>query len=232
MSAHDARVEVRGEELVLLPEKALLWTRSATLLVADPHFGKAAAFRALGVPVPHGTTVDALARLDGLLDRTEAARLIFLGDLLHAREGRTLETVRMLAEWRKRRAAVKVILVRGNHDRLAGDPPREIAIDCLDAPLIEPPFAFIHYPRAVADHYALAGHLHPAAVMTGPARQRERLACFWFGADVAVLPAFGDFTGVAEVSAGPEDRVFVIAGEQVLEASGPRQSLIVPNQSK
>ena len=222
MSEHDARVEVRGEELLLLSEKALLWTRSATLLVADAHFGKAAAFRALGVPVPHGTTVDALARLDGLLDRTEAARIIFLGDLLHAREGRTPETVRMLADWRKRRRAVEMVLVRGNHDRLAGDPPAEIAIDCIDAPLLEPPFAFIHYPRAVADHYALAGHLHPAAVMTGPARQRERLACFWLGAEVAVLPAFGDFTGVAEVSAGPEDRVFVIAGEQVLEASGSR----------
>lgn len=225
MSEHDARVEVKGEELVLLAEKALLWTRSATLLVADAHFGKAAAFRALGVPVPPGTTVDALARLDGLLDRTEAARIVFLGDLLHAREGRTPETVRMLREWRKRRAAVEMVLVRGNHDRLAGDPPPEIAIDCVDAPLLEPPFAFIHHPRPIANHYALAGHLHPAAVMTGLARQRERLACFWLGAEVGVLPAFGDFTGVAEVSAGPEDRVFVIAGEQVVEASGPRNAM-------
>lgn len=222
MSEHDLRIEVRGEELVLLPERALFWPRSSTLLVADAHFGKAAAFRALGVPVPHGTTLGALARLDGLLARTEAKRIIFLGDLLHAREGRTPETVRMLAEWRGRNATTEMILVRGNHDRLAGDPPTEIAIDCIDAPLLETPFAFVHHPRAVADHYALAGHLHPAAVMTGPARQRERLACFWLGADAAVLPAFGDFTGVADVSAGPDDRVFVIAGEQVVEARGTR----------
>ena len=222
MSDHETRIEVRGEELVLLPERALLWPRSATLLVADAHFGKAAAFRALGVPVPRGTTVGALARLDDLLDRTAAKRIVFLGDLLHAREGRTAETVRMLTEWRQRRATTEMVLVRGNHDRLAGDPPSEISIDCIDAPLLEAPFAFVHHPRAIADHYALAGHLHPAAILTGPARQRERLACFWLGADVAVLPAFGDFTGVAEVNAGPDDRVFVVAGNQVIEASGTR----------
>lgn len=223
MREHDARIEVKGEELVLLPERALLWTRAATLLVADAHIGKAAAFRALGVPVPRGTTGGALARLDALLDRTGARRIVFLGDLLHAREGRAPETVQALAEWRARHATTGMILVRGNHDRRAGDPPPEIAIGCLDAPLIEPPFAFVHHPRAVPDHYALAGHLHPAAVMAGPARQRERLACFWLGADVGVLPAFGDFTGVADVNAGPDDRVFVIADEQVLEASKPSE---------
>ena len=222
MSEHEARVEVRGEEVVLLPERAIFWPRAATLLVADAHIGKAASFRALGVPVPRGTTGGALARLDTLLDRTEAKRIIFLGDLLHAREGRAPETVGALAEWRERRAATEMILVRGNHDRRAGDPPPEIGIDCIDAPLLETPFALVHHPRAVADHYALAGHLHPAAVMTGPARQRERLACFWLGADVGVLPAFGDFTGVADVNAGPDDRVFVIAGEHVVDASGPR----------
>ena len=222
MSEHDARIEVKGEEVVLLPERALFWPRAATLLVADAHIGKAASFRALGVPVPRGTTGGALARLDTLLDRTEAKRIAFLGDLLHAREGRAPETVGALAKWRERHATTEMILVRGNHDRRAGDPPREIAIDCIDAPLLETPFAFVHHPRAVADHYALAGHLHPAAVMTGPARQRERLACFWLGADVGVLPAFGDFTGVADVNAGPDDRVFVIAGEDVVEARGPR----------
>jgi uncharacterized protein len=48
-------------------------------------------------------------------------------------------------------------------------------------------------------------------VMTGPGRQWERLACFWLGAEVGVLPAFGDFTGVAEVSPAVGDQVFVVA---------------------
>jgi DNA ligase-associated metallophosphoesterase len=218
MSDGDVRAEVKGEELVLLPERAVWWPSRNTLLVADVHFGKAASFRAHGVPVPHGTTVGTLARLDAMLERTGANRIIFIGDFLHAREGRAPDTVRTLAEWRRRRSAVSMTLVRGNHDRRAGDPLPEIAIDCVDPPLAEPPFTLAHHPRAVAGAYVIAGHLHPAVVMTGPARQWERLPCFWFGSDVAVLPAFGDFTGVAEINPLPADRVFVIAGELVLTA--------------
>ena len=210
-------VDASGEELLLLPERAVFWPRAETLLIADAHFGKAASFRAAGVPVPHGTTAGALTRVDALLDRTSARRIVFLGDFLHAKEGRTPNTVRSLAEWRARHRPIAMTLVRGNHDRRAGDPPVEIAIDCVDAPLLEGPFAFAHHPRALSGAYVLAGHLHPAAVMTGPGRQRERLACFWLGAKVGVLPAFGDFTGVAEVSPAVGDRVFVIADHSVVE---------------
>ena len=218
MSERDACVAVQGEELVLSAERAVFWPRAETLLIADAHFGKAASFRASGVPVPRGTTADALGRVDTLLDRTSARRIVFLGDFLHAKEGRAPNTVRAIAEWRARHSDIEMTLVRGNHDRRAGDPPAEIRIECVDAPLREGPFALAHHPRAVPGAYALAGHLHPAVVLKGPARQRERLACFWLGAEVGVLPAFGDFTGVSEVSPADEDRVFVIAGEAVVQA--------------
>jgi DNA ligase-associated metallophosphoesterase len=218
MTERDARVDIRGEELLLLFERAAFWPRGKTLLIADAHFGKAASFRASGVPVPRGTTAGALARVDALLDRTSARRVAFLGDFLHAKEGRVPNTVQAIAEWRARHERIDMTLVRGNHDRRAGDPPPEIGIDCVDAPLLDGPFALAHHPRAVAGAYVLAGHLHPAVVMTGPGRQRERLVCFWLGAEVAVLPAFGDFTGVANVTPAMGDRVFVIAGESVLEA--------------
>ncbi|CAN5366364.1 hypothetical protein BH10PSE17_BH10PSE17_35830 [soil metagenome] len=51
-----ASVEQAGERLELLPERAIWWPGERTLLIADVHFGKGAAFRALGVPVPRGTT--------------------------------------------------------------------------------------------------------------------------------------------------------------------------------
>lgn len=223
MTECDARVAVREEELLLLPERALFWPRAETLVVADAHFGKAASFRASAVPVPRGTTTGTLARLDGLLDRTGARRILFLGDFLHAKDGRAPDMLGALADWRKRRHAVEMTLVRGNHDRRAGDPPREVAVECVDAPFLEPPFALAHHPRPVPGSYVLAGHLHPAVVLTGPARQRERLVCFWFGVDFGVLPAFGDFTGVAEVSPTAEDRVFVIADECVVEAVQPHR---------
>jgi DNA ligase-associated metallophosphoesterase len=218
MSGREASVAVLGEELVLSPERAVYWPRAETLLIADAHFGKAASFRANGVPVPRGTTAEGLARIDALLERTSARRIVFLGDFLHAREGRAPDTVRAIAAWRARHRPIEMTLVRGNHDRRAGDPPPEVQIDCMDAPLFDGPFALTHHPRAVAGCYVLAGHLHPAVVMTGPARQWERLACFWLGAEVGVLPAFGDFTGVAEVTPAAEDRVFVVAGDRVVQA--------------
>ncbi|MCS6938648.1 MAG: DEAD/DEAH box helicase, partial [Roseiflexus sp.] len=52
-----------GEEVRLLPERALFWTRAATLILADPHIGKAGAFRAASVAVPEGTTTADLDRL-------------------------------------------------------------------------------------------------------------------------------------------------------------------------
>jgi uncharacterized protein len=213
---NDSSVEVAGEELTLLAERAVFWRRTSTLLVADPHFGKAAAFRALGVPVPRGTTTGTLDRLDAILGRTGAARLIFLGDFLHAAEGRAPETLRVLNDWRRAHSAIDMILVRGNHDVRAGDPPRELELKCVTAPLIEAPFALDHRPRPSTSGYVLCGHIHPAVTLSGKGRQYSRLPCFWFGAEIGVLPAFGEFTGVAEADVQAGDRVFVIADESVV----------------
>jgi DNA ligase-associated metallophosphoesterase len=216
MSAHDASAIVAGETLLLLPERAVYWERAGALLVADPHFGKAAAFRAGGVPVPRGTTTENLRRLDTAITRTGAQRVVFLGDFLHAREGRAPETLRVLNEWRASHASMDMLLVRGNHDARAGDPPRELAIRCDNAPVREAPFVFAHHPALSDDGYVLCGHIHPGVWLHGAGRQFERLPCFWFGPRTAVLPAFGEFTGLASVDVIEGDRVWVVAGDEVI----------------
>src|SRR5438105_2560965 len=180
-SAIDRRevsIEIAGEHVSLMAEHALYWPRASTLLIADAHFGKAATFRAGGIFVPRGTTTNALTRLDDALARTSAKRLIFLGDLLHAREGRSPETLGVVGEWRATHAKLEVILVRGNHDRSAGDPPESLGIACVDAPMLDGPFAFAHHPVTIEGRYVLAGHVHPAARLSGPGRRaawrRER----------------------------------------------------------
>ena len=213
-------IDVAGERLTLLAERAAWWARTRTLLVADPHFGKAATFRASAIPVPRGTTTNGLARLDAILARTDVRRVIFLGDYLHAREGRSPETLRVLAEWRLANPTLELVLVRGNHDRRAGDPPAEAGVRCVDAPMVEAPFVFAHHPVASEAGYVLAGHLHPGAVLTGRGRMRERVPCFWFARGVGVLPAFGEFTGLADVAAEPGDRVVAVAGESLVEVGG------------
>ena len=212
----EAVADVAGERLALLAERAAYWERARTLLVADPHFGKAAAFRAAGVPVPRGTTTGSLARLDSAVARTGARRIVFLGDFLHAREGREPETTRVVGEWRSRHAAVDMLLVRGNHDARAGDPGPEIDIRCVDGPVVEPPFVFTHKPAVSDSGYVICGHIHPAARLTGPGLERARLPCFWFGSRAGVLPAFGEFTGLGDIAVEPGDRVWVVADRSVM----------------
>src|SRR5690606_36006275 len=72
------RIGLAGQDALLHPSGALYLSSAATLLVADAHFGKAVSFRKLGVPVPHGTTLANLARLEQAMTDTGARRVVFL----------------------------------------------------------------------------------------------------------------------------------------------------------
>ena len=213
----DLEIELCGDALVLLPERAAYRPSNRTLLVADPHFGKAAAFRAHGLAVPGGTTAETLARLTRALDRTSAESLVILGDFFHARAGRAAGTLDALARWRDEHRDLGITLVRGNHDKHAGDPPGELGIECVDGPLPNPPYAYAHHPEPAPACYILAGHVHPSVTLRGAGRQRARLPCFHFGPNVGILPAFGEFTGTADVPVTEGDRLYVVADAQVVE---------------
>jgi len=206
-----------SETLQLLPQKALYWPREKTLFIADIHFGKVAAFRAAGLPLPPGSTTNALARLNECLASTNAERIVFLGDFLHSRDARAKETFARFAGWRSQNAALELILVRGNHDAHAGDPPVEWNIACVNEGETLGPFCLAHHPEPDLRGYVLAGHVHPAVRLQGRANDSLRLPCFWFGAYVCVLPAFGEFTGTYTVQPTSGDRVFVVADDRVIE---------------
>lgn len=215
-------IAIAGESLRLLPERAVYWEREEMLIAADLHWGKAAAFRAGGIPIPGGTTTADLSRLDRAVARTGARRLALLGDLLHAREWRGAETVRAIAAWRAVARGLELLLIRGNHDRRAGDPPADLDIEVVDGPWRVGPFALRHEPTRVDGAYVLAGHVHPGVTIRGPGRERLRLPCFALGRSVGILPAFSEFTGTALIDPGPGGRVFVIAGEDVVEVDSLR----------
>jgi uncharacterized protein len=209
-------IEVAGWPVELLPARAMFLPQIRALVVADVHWGKAASFRALGVPVPHGTTQTGVARLSAILRQTGAAQLIVLGDLFHARSSMQAATISELRAWREEWPDVRMTLVRGNHDYRAGDPPPTLEIACVDAPLRVGPFALHHHPTTDATGYVLAGHVHPVAQLRGRGRARLTLPCFAFGASCGVLPAFGEFTGGAVIAAAEYDRIFVVAEDAVV----------------
>jgi DNA ligase-associated metallophosphoesterase len=211
--------EVAGEKLVLLPERAMFWPARRMLFVADFHLGKAASFRRAGIALPAGTTAENVQRLGRAIDRTAAGHVVFLGDFLHSRQGRTATTLEGFGRWRAARACVEMTLVRGNHDVKAGDPPAEWAMRCVEPGVTAGPFVLRHEPGASRSGYALAGHIHPAVRLGAAGETPLRLPCFWFGARHGVLPAFGAFTGHADVRPKRGDQVFVIAEDEVLKVA-------------
>ena len=91
-----------GRPLTLLAEKAAFLAASRHAAVADAHIGKAVSFRALGVPVPRGTTSETLAALSALIATWRARRVVFLGDFLHSARSHAPATLGAVARWRAR----------------------------------------------------------------------------------------------------------------------------------
>ena len=211
-------LDVDGQRLVLLPERAAWHAASRTLFIADLHLGKSATFRARGLPVPAGTTRDNLQRLGALVHQHAATRIVFLGDLLHARHAQQAGAIAPVLAWRAAHASLRCVLVRGNHDAHAGDPPRSLGFEVVDEPWPvagAPGLVACHHPQAAAGATVLAGHWHPAVTLRGPARDHQRLACFCLTDQVLVLPAFGAFTGSSPHALPAGSRCWPVGGERV-----------------
>lgn len=203
-----------GEAIELLPERALFWPRRRTLFVADVHLGKAAAFRAGGVPLPRGATATDLRRLTSLIAATRATTLVILGDFLHAAAGRVDALDVAFCRWREVHGDLALTLVRGNHDARAGDPPAAWRVRVVGDPHAEAPFLLCHEPHAPRTGYALCGHVHPG-IRIATSSDSARLPCFVLGPKRALLPAFGRLTGLALVTPHADDTVVAIAGSRL-----------------
>jgi DNA ligase-associated metallophosphoesterase len=209
------RIDLSGQSLELLPERALWWPEQGALFIADLHLGKAATFRALGQPVPSGTTQENLARIDRLIDQHRPRQLVFLGDFLHAAQARTPGLLAEVQAWRARHRELTCTLVRGNHDGHAGDPPASLDFSIVDEPHVMGPFAACHHPQVHPTLFVLAGHFHPACTLHGKGRDSLRMPCFVREAAQLILPAFGEFTGGWQVESAPGRRLYGVGGEAV-----------------
>ena len=177
------------------------------LLIADVHLGKGGVFRAHGIPVPGAVHHKNLQMLEGAMHRHPEAHVVFLGDLIHGlQNSETNDLFHVL----RQAPNPRFTLVEGNHDF---DAPTLDILDCTDrmevGPMVllhEPPGndfdANIPFDRKACaslnirpDQFVIAGHLHPAAGLRGLGKNRATIHAFFFGEWIAVLPAFGNFTG-------------------------------------
>ncbi len=208
-----------GENLLALAARALFWPAEKTLFVADIHFGKDATFRQAHRWVPPGTTGDDLSRLSRLLRERDAKRLVILGDAFHSEHAGEDATFAELQGWRSE-TSVDILMIRGNHDRRAEELATRLDFTLSDQGHRLGPWSLHHHPAPSAQSgYVLCGHVHPAAVVRGLARQWLRLPCFWAGPHQCILPAFGGFTGDGVVKPRRGDRVLLVADDRLLDAS-------------
>ena len=107
---------VAGHAMQPLPAGALYWEDERTLLVADLHLEKGAAFAALGMLLPPYDTRATLDRLTKVIDAVQPARVVALGDSFHRSDSAanlprddlaTLLTLQRGREW---------FWICGNHD--------------------------------------------------------------------------------------------------------------------
>ncbi|UCG14794.1 MAG: ligase-associated DNA damage response endonuclease PdeM [Deltaproteobacteria bacterium] len=206
--------------MLLLPERAVFRENRCTLVVTDVHFRKAASFIKFAIPNPRGMTKDDLSSRTRIIERTGAHWLVILGDLFHAKAGRTVQNEDEVISRRKAHSVLEILHIRCNHDWGAGDPPEDWRIICVDEPFSDNPFVLQHHPTHSDEGYTSAGHLHPSVTLRGTGGQRQRLPCFIFGSKLALLPAFGSRTGTATVRPKRGDRVYVLAEDEVVEVKG------------
>lgn len=208
-----------GQNLQLHPFGGVYWLETQTLLLADLHLGKAQHFRKAGIPVPLGVSDANLDKLTSLLLDFQPLRVLFLGDLFHSEYNRQWQDFCELLE---QFPSISFELIQGNHDILDASFYEQAGLKLHVEGLEVGPFWLTHHPEenyTKEGLYNLAGHLHPGIRLRGRGRQRLRLPCFFFGPNQGLLPAFGEFTGLALLQAGPNDRVFAIAENEVIPIS-------------
>jgi uncharacterized protein len=208
------------QQFALRADRSLWWADRRTLVVADLHVGKAAVFRARGVPVPEGATDADLHRLSTAITATGAERLILLGDLFHARESiQHAAALAPLLTWREAHRSLEIILVRGNHDRSAGATPDVLRFDSIDGALIDSDIEFAHEPIANDPVIPrIAGHVHPVLRLNDFDGSGIRVPCACVDPMQMIMPAFSQFTGGATLSRMPGRSFYVVAAGRVVQA--------------
>lgn len=207
-------INCKGEELTLSTDRAIYWASKKMLVISDLHVGKGAHFRQAGIQVPATVGETDLDKLDQLITKFEPAVILVTGDLFHHQMNSEVATFKV---WRLRYPAIKLVLIKGNHDLLKKEDYNGLDIEIHEKELLCFPFRFIHdQPKEFDEYYNIAGHIHPGITIYGKARQSIKLPCFYFGKTCAILPAFSVFTGLSKIKAEEGDQFYAITPEKIV----------------
>lgn len=192
---------IRNEALTLTNHRAIYWQAEKALILSDVHIGKTAHFRRHGIPIPDAILQKDLERLKTLILHFEVKKVIIVGDLFHAESNIDMTTFK---HWLMQFQGLKVILVKGNHDRLSRHLIDDFKIQ-VETKLFIKPFTFIH--ELLENHledFTISGHTPPGVLIKGRGKQKLKLPCYQVTFNQLILPAFSLFTGL-NTNSKPKD---------------------------
>lgn len=213
VSLRDMEVSVQQQVMLLHPLRALFWPEERMLICADVHIGKGAHFRKNGISIPGMVNKNNFWNLSVLIDRYNPEHLMILGDLVHSHENAEWDDLR---DFLDNYPEIRRTLVRGNHEFMEDSAYESLGFEVLNE-WRKGEFLFTHEPANEKGYFNLHGHIHPAIMLYGPARQSLRLPCFVLGEKAAVLPAFGEFTGTFSIRPKRSERIYAISPQEIIE---------------
>lgn len=212
MNHSHIEVNFGDEWVVARADKTLYWPKENTLFVADLHFGKMAHFRKNGLAVPEIGVKSTIAIIQRAILETGAIRLVVLGDFFHSLANSIL--LELEQEWQMGEE-VEQWLVPGNHDIIDEAWFIKLGFAIVPQGTEIGSYILVHEPpeKPKENCHYLCGHIHPGIVIKGKARQSLRLPCFYFGGSIAILPAFGAFTGLAKITSNAKTDSIIAVSE-------------------
>ena len=196
-----SHIEVAGHTMQPLAAGALYWEEEDTLLVADLHLEKGAAYAALGVLLPPYDTRATLERLGKAIRAVEPSRVVALGDSFHRAESAKRLVADDLDFLLKLQKGREWYWICGNHDPHL---PASIG-GTVCATLSIRGLILRHEPSPAPTAREIAGHLHPVARIARRGTVIRR-RCFATDGNRLVMPAFGAYAGglnVLDAAFGP-----------------------------
>jgi DNA ligase-associated metallophosphoesterase len=183
-------ISIDGRELRPHAAGAIYWPAEDTLLVADLHLEKGAAFARLGMLLPPYDTRTTLDRLAKVIFDLDPARVVALGDSFHRSECAKTIDADDLARLMRLQQGRDWYWVLGNHDPWL--PPSVGGTVCATLTICG--ITLRHEPSESPSAREIAGHLHPVARISRRGTTIRR-RCFATDGSRIVMPAFGAYTG-------------------------------------
>lgn len=208
------QIEIAGEKLTLLAEKAIYWEYRKCLFLSDLHLGKVNHFRKNGMAVPSGAGMQTLETLGRILDAYHPEQVYFLGDLFHSVYNK--EWARFIL-FRKQYRQTVFHLIEGNHDILEQEEWKAAGLILHREKLELSPFTLVHNPEVKGEGlFKLAGHIHPCVQIVGSGKQYLRIPCYWKSGNQLILPSFGSFTGMHPINAKHGDEIYLVMEDNIV----------------